>query len=895
MSRSILWQLAPLLALAALLPVRAVTVNADFSRDIVNGTNPGPNPAPSLYAGTGPAPDGGTLWNDLQIPLAATGDQGANTIVHPLQFDDLVSSDGTPTSIAIQLESGFSAAFNGTAALGGSVQSLQNDRVFPSQGNPATLKVLGLDPTKQYSLFLIGSGGFSTAFTIDSVTKIAAGSTYDGTWTEGEEHVSFTGLSPSPAGEISIGIRDGSDPIDSFGVLAGLQIAEIPVNFLYPSSASTTGGQFNASYPPSNMMNGGFSGPTGTISTVTDYLAANQNYATASGTTANFDLTFDFAAPARITAMHVWNYIFRNGGGGTTSFNNGVNSYTLTFYDGPGATGSVVGPVHAGNLARARFNALNSAQTVYFPAPYTEVRSVVMRVLSNFSVTSFTGINELAFDGTTGSSAPAIASFTASAPFVQRPATPTLNWSVTGDITSLVITPGIGDVTALTSDGGGSIPVSPLGEQTYTLTLNGSTQQSVSVVGLPPKEKLHLYLFIGQSNMQGAGAPYSASLDAPDPRVIKFGSRNGMEPVWVKGSHNLTSLGTTNNGIGMGIEFGKSILAAQSDPEIVVGIINHAIGSSAIQWWAPGVINNKQVNPVTGQNYRLYDEAVQRVADASENGVLKGVLWHQGEYNCGNNTDPASDPDGYAARLQALVTNLRASFANPSLPFVCGKFVPATWVYADGSPGAFTGLPFRATVEAALADLPNQRANTFCVDNNGLRGRSDQLIHFDSYSQRLLGQRYAAAIHDFYSDPHLLYLGGFFTPAQLALPQFTDPNGDIDGDGLPSLLEFAFGTDPSKPESGSPVVLSSIDIPGEGEFPALTFRRRIDTDAPTYLVEVSDNLTAWISNTEGEAAVTEMVGAAEVHGDGFETVTIRHVLPVGGTAKRFLRVKVTQP
>lgn len=886
-----------LLLLASTLgtPLQAVTVNADFSRDIVNGTNPGSNPAPALYAGNGPAPNTGTLWNDLQVPLAATGDSGANTIVHPLQFDDLVASDGSPTGIDIQLTSGFSGAFNSTAALGSSEVSLQNDRVFPNLGNLATLKVLGLDPAKKYSLFLIGSGNFPTAFTINSVVKTAAGTPYDGAWTEGAEHVSFTGLSPGPTGEISIGIKDGTAPIDSFGVLAGLQIAEIPVNFLYPDSAATTGGQFNDSYPPSNLMNSGFTGPAATISTLTNYLAANNNYATATGTVANFNLTFGFDAPAQISAMHVWNYTWRNGTSGTTAYNNGVNSYTLTFYDGPGATGSVVGPVHSGNLVRAQFNALNSAQTIYFPAPYANVRSVVMRVLSNFGVTSFTGMNELAFDGTTGGSAPAITSFTASAPFVQRPATPTLNWSVSGDITSLLITPGIGDVTALTSGGSGSIPVSPLGEQTYTLTLNGSIQQSVSVVGLPPKEKLHLYLLIGQSNMQGAGAPYSASLDAPDPRVIKFGSRNGMEQTWVKGSHNLTSLTTTNSGIGMGIEFGKSILAAQSDPEIVVGIINHAIGSSAIQWWAPGVINNKQVNPVTGQNHRLYDEAVQRVADASEHGVLKGVLWHQGEYNCGNNTDPDSDPNGYAARLQALVSNLRASFGNPALPFVCGKFVPATWTYADGSPGAFTGLPFRATVEAALADLPNQRTNSFCVDNNGLRGRSDQLIHFDSYSQRLLGQRYAAAINGFYADPHLLYLGGFLTPAQLAQPQFTDPAGDIDGDGLAGLLEYAFGTDPTQPQASSPVTLSTVSVPGEGDYPALTFRRRADTASPTYLVEASDNLSTWTSNTEGQPPVTVTVGSPVVHGDGFETVTVRHVLPLSAATKRFLRVKVSQP
>jgi hypothetical protein len=514
-----------------------------------------------------------------------------------------------------------------------------------------------------------------------------------------------------------------------------------------------------------------------------------------------------------------------------------------------------------------------------------------MRVLTNHGSAAFTGLNELAFNATISNS-PGIDSFAASAPFVQRPATPTLSWEVRGAVNSLTISPGIGDVLSLTTGGTGSIPVSPLGEQTYTLTLNGTIQKTLSVVGLPAREKLHLYLLIGQSNMQGAGSPYSASLDAPVPRVVKFGSRNGMESTFVKGGHNLTLLDTTNSNIGMGIEFGKTLLAAQSDPDVVIGLINHAIGSSAIQWWAPGVMDNKQVNPVTGKNYYLYDEAVQRVKAAENYGVLKGVLWHQGEYNCGTNTNPDSDPDGYATRLQGLVNNLRGSFGNPGLPFVCGKFVPATWVNEDGSPGAFTGLPFRTTVEAALADLPNRLSNTFCVDNDGLRGRADQLIHFDSYSQRLLGQRYAAAVSAMRADPFRLYLGGYHTPAELADPLVTSPLGDNDGDGLRNYLEYAFLTDPARPQAIIPFWHTTVTIPGEGDFPAISFRQRFDSDAPGYIVQVSGDLASWQQNEDGLAPVTALVGVPLDNGDGTFTTTVRDLAPLG-SGRRFLRIRVT--
>ena len=89
--------------------------------------------------------------------------------------------------------------------------------------------------------------------------------------------------------------------------------------------------------------------------------------------------------------------------------------------------------------------------------------------------------------------------------------------------------------------------------------------------------------------------------------------------------------------------------------------------------------------------------------------------------------------------------NLKGPDDNPSLPFVCGKFVPGYTFGGD-----------RATVEAALTDLLNQRTNTFCVDNNGLSGNASDRIHFNAPSQRLLGQRYAAAMINFYTDPFAL-------------------------------------------------------------------------------------------------------------------------------------------
>lgn len=526
----------------------------------------------------------------------------------------------------------------------------------------------------------------------------------------------------------------------SIKLLLGIALLPLAAHgtFRYANQVSTTGGQFNGSYPPSNLSNNGFSAPTNIIDTRVDYLAAGKNYATASGTTANFDLTFNFTNSVDLVAMHVWNYVFRSGAAGATSVDGGVNAFTLTFCSDTNGGGSVIGS-YTGSVARAVWNAVNTAQTVSFGSTNVGVRSVVMRVLSNYGG-SFAGMNEVAFETSTP---PEITAFASSTNFVAAGSSATLSWVVSAGVTNLTIN-GVGNVLPFTTNGVGSVQVSSShGYVTYSLIANGSATNSVSLISLPPKDKLHIYLLIGQSNMQGNGRPYDSVLDSPDARVLQFGSRDGMESVWVQAKHPLTALSGSPTAIGMGLEFAKTMLASNADPDTVICLINHAIGSSAIQWWSPGVIDNKQTNSLTGLNYFLYDEAVQRATNAGQFGVIKGVLWHQGEYNSNTgNSNPSAEPELYASRLSALVDNLRRDLQSPGLPFVCGKFVP-NWTNGVGTVFTVSTLVQRGLVEAALQDLPNQKFNTACVENSGLTGHEDEVIHFNAASQRELGRRYA--------------------------------------------------------------------------------------------------------------------------------------------------------
>lgn len=463
------------------------------------------------------------------------------------------------------------------------------------------------------------------------------------------------------------------------------------------------------------------------------------------------------------------------------------------------------------------------------------------------------------------------ASFTASSTFAQRPQTIELSWTVPEGVSSVAIQPGIGDVLPDTVNGLGSIVVSPIGRVTYELWVDGAMAGSVVVIGLPEKSKVHLYLCIGQSNMVGAGSVRDPVLDAPVDKVLQFGSRDGMESQWVLAEHRLTDLGSTGNSIGMGLEFAKAMLAYENDPDVVVGLINHAMGSSAIQWWAPGVVDNKQINPQTGENYHLYDEALQRALDAETHGTLKAVLWHQGEYNCGNASDPPSDPDGHAARLQALVSNLRRDFGRPLLPFICGKLVPASWTDEGGQQVFFTGLPNRGIVESALNDLPNHRVNTFSVDNTGLRGHNDNLIHFDAYSQRLLGQRYATAliglgalrgqtvVADYQDDFQSGSLPDGWQYLWNALGTIEDPQNylSLQADGT------SWDTDASNPGRPDPVPGSNLFLgafgghPGSGNPDRYAIAAYTVSESGLYRIEKSF-LTLTNSNSGGSADGVEV-------------------------------------
>ena len=243
---------------------------------------------------------------------------------------------------------------------------------------------------------------------------------------------------------------------------------------------------------------------------------------------------------------------------------------------------------------------------------------------------------------------------------------------------------------------------------------SAQTNVAVHPVQLPVKEKLHLYLLMGQSNMAGRGQ-IGAEDKTPHPRVLLFTLQDNWEPAVEPVTHDKPGM----LGVGPGLAFGKAMAA--SDPGVTIGLVPCAVGGTPLKRWE--------------RSGDLYSNAVQRARLAMREGTLKGILWHQGESDSG----AATNANSYSDRLSRMIQDIRADLGAPDLPFVVGQI--GEFLY-DRGPGH---AAYTRVVNAALAALPEKVPATACAPSKGLKDKGD-VLHFDAASQRELGRRYAAAM-----------------------------------------------------------------------------------------------------------------------------------------------------
>lgn len=232
-----------------------------------------------------------------------------------------------------------------------------------------------------------------------------------------------------------------------------------------------------------------------------------------------------------------------------------------------------------------------------------------------------------------------------------------------------------------------------------------------------PDPQFHLYLLIGQSNMAGRG-PVDAESKVPHPRVLMLNKNRE----WVPATDPL-HFDKPVAGVGPGLAFGKKM--ADEDPKIRIGLVPCAVGGTSISVWAPGKEDKST-------HTHPYDDMLARARVAMQAGVLKGILWHQGESDLKNG--------GYGKRLAELIGQLRTDLAAPNVPFVAGELSPLNPKNAEAV----------AAFNAVVRGL--QAGNYACAAGEGLKDKGDKL-HYDTASARLLGQRYAEKMKALLAGP----------------------------------------------------------------------------------------------------------------------------------------------
>ncbi len=233
------------------------------------------------------------------------------------------------------------------------------------------------------------------------------------------------------------------------------------------------------------------------------------------------------------------------------------------------------------------------------------------------------------------------------------------------------------------------------------------------IARLPKKENFWIFILAGQSNMAGRG------LVTPED-TISTTHVLAIDTIlqWYFAKEPLHFYEPSLKGLDCGLAFGKELDRALND-SIYIGIVPCAVGGSSAEQWLGDSLH---------RNVKLYSNFESKVKAAGEVGVIKGILWHQGE----SNAHPGKIKP-YRDQLEMLFGKFRTTVGNDSLPIVVGEL---------GSFMKFKNGLYADSINQVLWQLKNSDRNIQVVKTDDLTHRGDS-VHFDSQSLRTMGKRFA--------------------------------------------------------------------------------------------------------------------------------------------------------
>lgn len=272
-----------------------------------------------------------------------------------------------------------------------------------------------------------------------------------------------------------------------------------------------------------------------------------------------------------------------------------------------------------------------------------------------------------------------------------------------------------------------------------------------------------VFVLAGQSNMAGRGDLLGLE-DTPelDEHVLCFAQRGD---VWQPAADPLHADKPSKAGVGPGLSFARElrrrlIVAGAKDTQIL--LVPCAWGGTSVRYWVEdgpsfgpldpplpslpvgadvqcGTVVAREANvQLRGSHLQLYDECVRRVKlaiqTAGPGAKLAGLLWHQGESDCGPAPGVA---EAHVDLNVRAIEALRRALGNPLLPTVVGEL----GYFLDQLDDRFVFAPI---VNAGIISLQDRLRRCACVSAHGLDHKGDRL-HFSTVAARALGSRYVDA------------------------------------------------------------------------------------------------------------------------------------------------------
>lgn len=220
-----------------------------------------------------------------------------------------------------------------------------------------------------------------------------------------------------------------------------------------------------------------------------------------------------------------------------------------------------------------------------------------------------------------------------------------------------------------------------------------------------------IFILAGQSNMAGRGLVEPQDT-VPNRRILTINSANEI----IVAKEPLHFYEPTLTGLDCGHSFANRLIRKLNE-EITILLLPLAVGGSSTQQWLGDSLH---------RNVKLMSNFRERVDAAREHGIIKGILWHQGEADA----DSKNIVD-YQERLLKIFREFRMYCGNTTLPILIGEL------------GTFSeNQDHWNLINKAIHQYATTDKNAIVINTSDLKSKTDK-IHFNSEGQRSMGRRMA--------------------------------------------------------------------------------------------------------------------------------------------------------